>query len=96
MEIHLTVILKSKSENIDVLAAKLKELVALSTKEAACLKYDLHQDKEDASVFIFHETWKDKAGLDNHNQQTYIKEFFATAKTLLDTEPIVYNTLRVS
>jgi quinol monooxygenase YgiN len=78
------------------LTAKLKKLVALSTKEAACLQYDLHQDKEDASVFVFHETWKDEAGLDNHNKQAYIKEFFATAKVLLDREPIVYSTLRVA
>lgn len=95
MEIHLTVILKSKPENIEILASKLKGLVALSTKETACVQYELHQDKKDASIFIFHETWKNKAGLDNHNEQTYIQEFFATAKILLDTEPIVYSTSRV-
>lgn len=95
MKIHLTVILKSKLENLELFVGKLKELVAQSTKEAACLQYDLHQNKEDASIFIFHETWKDKAGLDNHNQQIYIKEFFATAKTLLEVEPIVYSTSRV-
>lgn len=95
MEIHLTVILKSKPDNIEALASKLKELVALSTKETACVQYELHQDKEDSSIFIFHETWKNKAGLDNHNEQTYIKEFFEVAKILLDTEPIVYSTSRV-
>ncbi|EIA07670.1 putative quinol monooxygenase [Flavobacterium frigoris] len=95
MKIHLTVILKSKLDNIELFSSKLKDLVAQSTKELACLQYDLHQDKEDSSIFIFHETWKDKAGLDNHNQQTYIKEFFAAAKTLLEVEPIVYSTSRV-
>ncbi|SDX83476.1 putative quinol monooxygenase [Flavobacterium degerlachei] len=96
MKIHLTVILKSKTENIELFASKLKELVTQSTKEAACLQYDLHQSKEDPSIFIFHETWKDKEGLDNHNQQSYIQEFFATAKTLLEVEPIVYSTSRVA
>lgn len=95
MKIHLTVILKSKPDNIEALATKLKELVALSTKETACVQYELHQDKEDSSIFIFHETWKDKEGLDNHNQQSYIQEFFATAKTILDAKPIVYSTSRV-
>jgi quinol monooxygenase YgiN len=96
MKIHLTVILKSKIESVGLFAGKLNEIVAQSTKEAACLQYELHQDKEDSSIFIFHETWKDKAGLDNHNQQTYIKAFFEDAKVLLDAEPIVYSTARVA
>jgi quinol monooxygenase YgiN len=95
MEIHLTVILKSKEENIGLLTSKLKELVSQSTKETSCLQYDLHQDKEDPSVFIFHETWKDKAGLDNHNQQSYLKDFFEASKTLLQAKPIIYSTSRV-
>ena len=95
MKINLTVLLKSKAENIEELKSKLKELVDQSTKEVACLQYDLHQSKVDPSVFIFHEIWEDQEGLDNHNKQTYIKEFFAMAKTLLENTPVVHFTSRV-
>mgnify|MGYP003642829530 CR=1 FL=1 len=95
MKIYLTVLLKSKVENIEVLKSKLKELVNQSTKEASCLEYDLHQSKEDSSVFIFHEKWKDQAGLDSHNNQSYLKEFFEASKTLLQDKPIVHSTSKV-
>lgn len=95
MKIYLTVLFKSKLENIEVLKSKLNELVNQSTKETSCLQYDLHQSKTDPAVFIFHETWKDQAGLDHHNNQTYIKDFFEIAKVLLDESPIVYSTSRV-
>ena len=55
MEINLTVIIKSKPEYREELKSVLKNLVENSTKEAACLQYDLHQNIEDPNVFIFHE-----------------------------------------
>ncbi|WP_369753811.1 putative quinol monooxygenase [Flavobacterium sp. WC2409] len=95
MKIHLTVLLKSKAENIEELKSKLKELVIQSNKEVACLQYDLHQSKKDPSVFIFHEIWEDQDGLDIHNNQSYIRDFFAISKTLLQDTPIVHSTSRV-
>ena len=95
MEIHLTVILKSKTKNSELVASKLKELVLQSNKEEACLRYDLHRCIEDSSIFILHETWKDKAGLDNHNQQRSLKDFFEVAETFLQEKPMVYSTSRV-
>tara|TARA_R110000868_G_C10678092_1_gene747263 strand:- start:332 stop:622 length:291 start_codon:yes stop_codon:yes gene_type:complete len=95
MKINLTVLLKSKAENIEELKSILKELVTQSTKEVACLQYDLHQSKKDPSVFIFHEIWEDQDGLDIHNNQSCIIGFFALSKTLLQDTPIVHSTSRV-
>jgi hypothetical protein len=39
----------------------------------------------------FHETWKDKAGLDNHNNLS--KLVFWGRKVLWNAEPIVYSTV---
>jgi quinol monooxygenase YgiN len=55
MPINLTVILKSKPEGVETLKSLLLELVQNSTKEAACLQYDLHQSIENPTNFIFHE-----------------------------------------
>lgn len=92
MEIHLTVVLKSKEECIETFKSLLLDLVPNSKKEVACLQYDLHQSDADPSVFIFHETWKDQAGLDNHNKQNYLIAFFEAAKELLEVAPTVYRT----
>jgi len=71
MEVNLTVILKSKSECRTELKAILKNLTENSKKESGCLQYDLHQNIEDPNVFILHEIWKNKKGLDLHKEQLY-------------------------
>ncbi|WP_395048558.1 putative quinol monooxygenase [Flavobacterium sp.] len=92
MAINLTVIIKSKSENIEKLKSLLLDIVQNSKKEAACIQYDLHQSKEEPNTFIFHEIWKNQNGLDNHNQQSYIQSFFEISKPLLLQTPILYKT----
>lgn len=92
MKINLTVILKSKPENRVLLKSLLLDLVQNSTKEAACIQYDLHQSIEEPNTFIFHEIWENQDGLNLHNQQSYIQSFFEKAKALLQETPIVYKT----
>lgn len=95
MEINLTVIIKSKPECREELKSVLKNLVDSSTKEAACLRYDLHQNVEDPNVFILHELWKNKEGLDLHKEQSYLLEFNQTAKLFLEDKIVVYVTSRI-
>ncbi|CAM4024498.1 putative quinol monooxygenase [Flavobacterium sinopsychrotolerans] len=92
MAINLTVILKSKPESVDTLKSLLLDLVQKSTKEAACLQYDLHQSMEESTIFIFHEVWENEAGLKIHNEQSYLISFFEKVKPLLQEAPIVYRT----
>ncbi|MFV5693262.1 putative quinol monooxygenase [Flavobacterium sp. LT1R49] len=92
MQINLTVIIKSKLESIETLKSLLLDLVQNSTKEAACIQYDLHQSKDQPNTFIFHEIWENQNGLDNHNQQLYLQSFFENSKSLLQETPILYKT----
>ncbi|MDI5951048.1 putative quinol monooxygenase [Flavobacterium yafengii] len=92
MPIYLTVILKSKPESVETLKSLLLDLVQNSTKEAACLQYDLHQSLEESTIFIFHEVWENEAGLKLHNEQSYLISFFENAKLLFQEAPIVYKT----
>ena len=95
MEINLTVIIKSKPEYREEVKTILKNLVENSRKETACLQYDLHQDIADPNVFIFHEIWKNKEGLELHNEQPYIKQFSQTAEPFLEEKPIFYFTSKL-
>jgi len=96
MAIYLTVLLKSKPESIEAFKSLLLDLVSNSKKEAACLQYDLHQSDKEPTTFIFHETWEDQAGLDLHNQQSYLQTFFENAKLYLQEAPIIYKTNKLS
>jgi len=90
MSIYLTAILKSKTDKIKELKSILDNMVLNTKKEEACEKYELQQGLEDETVFIFHEIWKSKEGLDTHNQQSYIKEFAEKAPGILDKPAEIY------
>lgn len=96
MPINLTVILKSKPESKEILKSLLLELVQNSTKETACLQYDLHQSEEESTTFIFHEVWENEVGLKLHNEQSYLISFFENVKPLLLEAPIVYRTEKLA
>nr|WP_315175292.1 putative quinol monooxygenase [uncultured Flavobacterium sp.] len=96
MKINLIAILKSKSENIEELRHILLDMVNQSKSETACVQYELHQDKNDKSLFIFHEVWENKIGFELHNQQNYIQAFFQNSKSLLQEEPLLYFTNRLA
>jgi quinol monooxygenase YgiN len=96
MEINLTVILKTNTDNLATLRSKIIDLVHKSTQEKACLQYELHQSNEDQTLFVLHETWENQEGLELHNNKEYLKDFFESTKLLLD-EPIkVYRTDRIA
>ena len=90
MSIYLTAILKSKQESIEDLRKILENMVLNTRKEEACEEYELQQVLDDETVFIFHEIWKSKEGLDAHNQQSYIKEFVKKAPDLLEEPAEIY------
>lgn len=90
MSIYLTAIVKSKTNKIQDLKSILNNMVLNTRKEEACEKYELQQDLDDETVFIFHEIWKSKEGLDVHNQQSYIKEFVEKAPEFLQKPAEIY------
>ncbi len=90
MSIYLTAILKAKKESIHDLKLILDHMVLNTRQEEACEKYDLQQGLNDETIFIFHEIWKSKEGLDAHNQQSYIKKFVEKAPDLLEKPAEIY------
>jgi Uncharacterized conserved protein len=90
MSIYLTAILKSKKDKIQDLKSILDNMVLNTRKEEACEKYELQQILDDETVFIFHEIWKSKEGLDAHNQQSYILEFVEKVPDLLEKPAEIY------
>ncbi|MFC6100932.1 putative quinol monooxygenase [Olivibacter domesticus] len=95
MNIYLTAIIKTKPEHFTEVLTVLQNMVQETRKEEACIQYDLHQEKEDENIFIFHEIWKDQAGLDSHNQQSYILAFGQLAKEKLQETPQIYLTNKI-
>jgi len=90
--ISITAIIKSKIENTETVKDMIHNLVAHTRKETACIRYDLHYAE---NVFIIWEEWKDQAGLDVHNEQSYLIDFITNTENLLASPIQVYKTTQV-
>jgi quinol monooxygenase YgiN len=87
---------KCKPGYTDEIKGYLHTLVVESTKEEACLQYELYQSTEDETQFIFHETWASQEGLDVHAKQPHIRLFIEQVSPILDGELTIYKTDRIS
>ncbi len=83
MPIILVARLKAKEEHIDFIKAGLQGLVAPTLKETGCIKYVLHQDQKDPSVFIFIEEWASEEDLNNHSGSDHVKAFGKAAAGMM-------------
>jgi quinol monooxygenase YgiN len=47
-------------DKIDLVRGELEKLVPITRAEAGCLQYDLHQDNEKPTHFMFYENWESR------------------------------------
>ena len=66
---------------------ELMKLVTPTRSEPGCIVYDLYQDADSNTHFMFYECWKSKKDLDEHLQKPYIKAFMEAAGEMLE-EPL--------
>lgn len=90
--ISITAIIKSKKENNEQVKSMIENLVNQTRKEVACIRYDLHNSD---NVYIIWEEWTDQAGLDLHNNQSYLQEFVTSSETYLASQIQVYKTTQI-
>ena len=47
-------------DQIDLVQAELHKLIPITRAEKGCLQYDLHQDNENPTHFMFYENWESR------------------------------------
>ncbi len=62
-------------------------IIEKSRAESGCLNYDFHQAIDDATIFLWHETWENKAAIDAHANSSHFREFSASIENITD-EPL--------
>ena len=86
--------LKVKADKVEELKTAALAIVADSRNEAGNINYDIHQSIEDETVFFWHETWINKAALDEHFATPFFQEFFAVVGEVA-AEPPQINLTRM-
>ena len=83
-QITLIAKVKAKEGLEETLKNELIALLEPTSEEAGCITYNLHQNSEDNSLFMFYENWTSQHALDEHLQTPHLKAFLAKADALLD------------
>ena len=65
------------------LRAAQEQLVAETVKEPGCLRYELHQSREDSRILVFVETWASEAQWRAHMEGEAIQRFHASGASRL-------------
>ncbi len=81
-ELFMCARFQAKPESITELRARLLEMVDLTLTEPGCLFYNLHNDRDDESIFYFLEGWKDQAALQFHDSTSYVQAIIADSPRL--------------
>lgn len=86
--------LKIKSGSVEAAKQAALAIIADSRAEDGCLNYDFHQAIDDETIFVWHETWENKAAIDAHGASEHFKDFSTKIKDLVD-EPLQITLIRM-
>lgn len=74
---NLTIIarIEAKKDCVDLVKSESLKLIVPTRNETGCLQYDLHQDNENPAVFLFYETWENRALWQEHMNNAHLAEY---------------------
>ncbi len=88
--------LKVKADKVEEAKAAALAIVTDSRNETGCINYDIHQSIEDETVFLWHETWKNKEAMDEHFETPFFKGFFAIVNEIAAEPPQIILTKKIT
>ncbi len=88
--------LKVKADKIGELKSAALKIVAESRNEEGNINYDIHQSIEDETLFFWHETWANKAAIDEHFATPFFQEFFKSVEQLAAEPPQINLTKKIT
>jgi len=69
--------IKTNADKIDPEKAELEKLIDITRAEEGCINYDLHQDNENPSHFLFYENWESRELWQVHMNNQHLKDYLA-------------------
>ncbi len=83
---NLTIVanIHAKAEKIDLVKAELLKLIDITRAEDGCIQYDLHQDNENPTHFMFFENWVSRELWQNHMAAPHLAAYMAATEGAVD------------
>lgn len=86
--------IRAKEESLEIVKNELLKLVGPTRKEAGCIDYQLYQDNQEPSVFVFYENWASAIDLEKHKDTDHYKRYAATVFGLIE-ERVVHKLAKI-
>ena len=75
----------AKPDKIDLVKSELQKLIAPTLAEEGCINYDLHQDNENPTHFLFFENWESYDLWQVHMGAQHIADYKATTEGAVES-----------
>ena len=72
--------IKANEDQIDLVKTELLKLIDITRAEEGCINYDLHQDNENPSHFLFYENWESRDLWQAHMGNQHLKDFLSATE----------------
>jgi len=79
---QLTIVanIKTKADKVELVKAELLKLIEVTRAEEGCINYDLHQDNENPTHFLFYENWESRELWQTHMGNKHLQEYMAATE----------------
>lgn len=67
--------IKAKPDKLDFVKSELEKLAPPTRKESGCVQYDLHQDNDDPTRFLYFENWDSRDLWQQHMQSQHLLDY---------------------
>ncbi len=72
--------IKTKADKVELVKAELLKLIDITRAEEGCINYDLHQDNENPTHFLFYENWESRELWQTHMGNKHLAEYVAATE----------------
>jgi len=78
---HIT----AKEDKVELVKSELLKLLTPTRKEKGCIQYDLHQDNDKPTVFIFYENWEIRELWQTHMNNNHLKVYMEATEGAVES-----------
>ena len=80
--------IKAKRKYTNRVKQELAGLMAPTRREQGCLTYDVYQNVDDRSLFLFHEIWESQRLLEKHWKSEHLKVYRQATEEMIEEREI--------
>lgn len=72
--------IKTKPDTVDLVKTELLKLIPMTRAEEGCINYDLHQDNDNPTHFVFYENWESRELWQQHMKNQHLEDYMAATE----------------